>query len=80
MSLSKALSNGKIDEEELNSLHTLYFKVLNELTGINHKMEAENRNQFEKSTGRDKRNKEKPRNKRLMVCSLCYVVCYFKNR
>ena len=48
MSLSKALKNGKIGEEEFNSLHTLYFKVLNELTGIDHKMEAENRNQFEK--------------------------------
>ena len=35
MSLSKVLSNGKIDEEEFNSLHTLYFKVLNELMDIN---------------------------------------------
>ena len=48
MSLSKALSNGKIDEEELNVLHTLYFKTLNELTGVDCKMGAENRNQFEK--------------------------------
>ena len=48
-SLSKALSNGKIDEEEFNSLHTLYFKALNELTSTDCKMEAENRNQFEKS-------------------------------
>ena len=46
--LSKVLSNGKIDEEVFNVLHTLYFKALNELTGIDHKMEAENRNQFEK--------------------------------
>ena len=34
---------------------------------------------LKKSTGRDKRNKEKPRNKSLIVCSLCYFVCYFKN-
>ena len=48
-SLSKALSNGKINEEEFNVLHMLYFIALNELTGINRKMEAENRNQFENS-------------------------------
>ena len=49
MSLSKSLSNGKIDEEEFNKLQTFHLKVLNELTGIDHKMEAENRNQFEKA-------------------------------
>ena len=48
-SLSKVLSNGKIDEEEFNSLQTFHLKAFNELTGINHKMEAENRNQFDKS-------------------------------
>ena len=31
-----------------------------------------------KSTGRDKRKKEKPRNKSLIVCLLCYFMCYFK--
>ena len=49
MSLSKALSNGKIDEEEFKMFQTFHLKVLNELTGIDRKMEAENRNQFEKS-------------------------------
>ena len=49
MSLSKALSNGKIDEQEFNVLQTLHLKTLNELSDINHKMGAENRNQFEKS-------------------------------
>ena len=48
-SVSKALNNGKIDEEEFNLLHTLYSKSLNELTGVDQKMGAENRNQFEKS-------------------------------
>ena len=48
MSLSKALNNGKIDEEEFNVLQTLYSKSLNELSNINHKMGAENRNQFKK--------------------------------
>ena len=73
--LSKALRNGKIDEEEFNVLQTFHLKTLNELSNIDRKMEAENRNQFEKKfAGRDKRYKENPRNKSLMVCSL--VCCY----
>ena len=47
--VSKALKNGKIDEEEFNSLQTFHLKTMNEFTGIDRKMEAENRNQFEKS-------------------------------
>ena len=49
MCLSKALRNGKIDEEEFNLLQTFNLKSMNELMGIDCKMEAENRNQFEKS-------------------------------
>ena len=47
--LSKALRNGKIDEEEFNMLQTFHLKTLNELSDVDRKMEAENRNQFEKS-------------------------------
>ena len=47
--VSKALKNGKIDEEEFNVLQTFQIKMLNELTGVDCKMEAENRNQFEKA-------------------------------
>ena len=47
--LSKALKNGKIDEEEFNLLQTFHLKTMNELTSVDYKMEAENRNQFEKS-------------------------------
>ena len=47
--VSKALKNGIIDEEEFNTLQTLHLETLNELTGVHHKMEAENRNQIEKS-------------------------------
>ena len=47
--VSKALKSGKIDEEEFNSLQTFHLKTMNELTGIDRKMEAENRNQFEKT-------------------------------
>ena len=48
-SLSKALRNGKIDEEESNVLQTLYFKMMNELMGVDRKMGAENRNQSKNS-------------------------------
>ena len=44
MSISKALSNGKIDEEMFNVLQTLYFKTLDELSNIDHKMGAKKRN------------------------------------
>ena len=43
----KVLKNGKIDEEEFNSLQTFHLKTMNELIGIDHKMEAESRSQFE---------------------------------
>ena len=47
-SLSKALSNGKIDEEEFKVCQILHLKTLNELSDVDCKMGAENRNQFEK--------------------------------
>ena len=47
-SISKALNNGEIDEREFGMLQALYSKSLNELMGVDHKIEAENRNQFEK--------------------------------
>ena len=48
-SLSEALKNGKIDEEEFNWLQMFHLKTMNELTGVDRIMEAENRNQFGKS-------------------------------
>ena len=47
--ISGALKNGIIDEEEFNTLQTLRLETLNELTGVNHRMEAENRSLVEKS-------------------------------
>ena len=47
--VSGALKNGVIDEEEFNTLQTLHLETLNELTGVNHRMEAENRSLVEKS-------------------------------
>ena len=47
--ISGALKNGVIDEEEFNTLQTLHLETLNELTGVDHRMEAENRSLVEKS-------------------------------
>ena len=47
--VSGALKNGVIDEEEFNMLQTLHLETLNELTGVNCKMEAEHRFLVEKS-------------------------------
>ena len=47
--ISGALKNGVIDEEEFNTLQTLHLETLNELMGVDHRMEAENRSLVEKS-------------------------------
>ena len=80
MVVSGALKNGVIDEEEFNMLQALHLGTLNELTGIDSKMEAEHRSLVEKSLLEEiKRAKEKSRNKSLIACSLYYLMCYFKN-
>ena len=47
--VSKSLKDGVIDEEEFNTLQTLHLEILNELTGVDHRMEAEHRSLVEKS-------------------------------
>ena len=47
--VSGSLKNGVINEEEFNTLQTLHFETLNELTGIDRRMEAEHRFLVEKS-------------------------------
>ena len=47
--VSGTLKNGVIDEEEFNTLQTLHLETLNELTGVDHRMEAEYRSLVEKS-------------------------------
>ena len=44
-----ALKNGIVDEEEFNTLQTLHLETLNELTGVDCRMEVENRSLVEKS-------------------------------
>ena len=47
--ISGALKNGVIDEEEFNTLQTLHLETLNELMGVDCRMEAENRSLVEES-------------------------------
>ena len=47
--ISGALKDGIIDEKEFNTLQTLHLETLNELTGVDHRMEAENRSLVAKS-------------------------------
>ena len=47
--ISGALKDGLIDEEEFNTLQTLHLETLNELTGVDHRMEVENRSLVERS-------------------------------
>ena len=47
--ISGALKDGIIDQEEFYTLQTLHLETLNELTGVDCRMEAENRSLVEKS-------------------------------
>ena len=47
--VSGALKDSIINEEEFNMRQALYLETLNELTGVNHRMEAEHRSLVEKS-------------------------------
>ena len=46
--VSGTLKNGVIDEEEFNMLQSLHLGTLNELMGVDHRMEAEHRSLVEK--------------------------------
>ena len=57
--ISGALKNGVIDEEEFNTLQTLQLETLNELMGVDCRMEAENRSLDEKSLMEEINNMKK---------------------
>ena len=57
--ISGALKNGIIDEEEFNTLQTLHLETLNELTGVDHRMEVENRSLVERSLMKEINNMKK---------------------
>ena len=47
--VSGSLKDGVINEEEFNTLQTLHLETLNELTGVDRRMEAEHRSLVETS-------------------------------
>ena len=57
--ISGALKNGVIDEEEFNTLQTLHLETLNELMGVDRRMEVENRSLVEKSLMEEINNMKK---------------------
>ena len=77
--VSGSLKDSITNEEEFNTLQMLHLETLNELTSINHRIEAEHRSLVEKSLLEEINELKKHRNKSLIACSLCYFVCYFKN-
>ena len=47
--VSRTLKNGVIDEEEFNMLQTLHLETLNELMGIDRRLEVEHRSPVKQS-------------------------------
>ena len=71
--ISGALKNGVIDEEEFNTLQTLHLEILNELTGVDHRMEAENRSLVEKSLMEEINNMKKKIKEQAFNCLLAVL-------
>ena len=63
--VSKSLKNGIIDEEEFNTFQTLHLETLNELTGVNRRMEAGNRSLVEKCLMEEINNIKKTQEQKL---------------
>ena len=57
--ISGALKNGIRYEEEFNTLQTLHLETLNELTGVDCRMETENRSLVDKSLMEEINNRKK---------------------
>ena len=57
--VSGTLKNGIINEEEFNMLQMLHLETLNELTGVDHAMEAEHRSLVKKSLPEEINNTKK---------------------
>ena len=72
--ISGALKNGVINEEDFNTLQTLHLETLNELMGVNRRMEVENRSLVEKSLMEEINNmKEKKIKEQAFNCLLAVL-------
>ena len=81
--VSGALKNGvgpvwtplhRIDEEEFNMLQTLHLEMLNELTGVDRRVEAEHRSLVEKSL-MEEINELKKMQEQKLNCLLAVLIC-----
>ena len=72
--ISVALKDGVIDEEEFNTLQTLHLETLSELTGVDCRMEAENRSLVDKSL-MEEINELKKKQKQKLNCLLAVLFC-----
>ena len=70
--ISVALKNGVIDEEEFNTLQMLHLETLNELTGVDHRMEAKSRSPVEKIL-MEEINELKKKQKQKLNCLLAVL-------
>ena len=70
--ISAALKDGIVDEEEFNTLQTLHLETLDELTGVDHRMEEENRSLVEKSL-MEEINALKKKQKQKLNCLLAVL-------
>ena len=70
--ISGALKDGIIDEEEFDTLQTLHLETLNELTGVDHRMEVESRSLAEKSL-MEEINELKKKQKQKLNCLLAVL-------
>ena len=73
--VSGTLKNGIIDEEEFNTLQTLHLETLNELTGIDRRMEAEHRSLVEKSLLEEINKLKKAQVTRVLLLARCAISC-----
>ena len=71
--ISGALKNGVIDEEEFNTLQMLHLETLNKLTGVDRRMEAENRSLVEKSLMEEINNMKKKIKEQAFNCVLAVL-------
>ena len=71
--VSGVLKNGIISEEEFNTLQTLHLETLNELTGIDHKIEAEHRSPVENSLLEEINELKKAQGTRVQLLA-CFVI------
>ena len=67
--ISAALKDVMINEEEFNTLQTLHLETLNELMGVDRRMETENRSLVEKSL-MEEINELKKKQKQKLNCLL----------